>query len=141
MTANATQVTAVKDLHESGTRTLTGYDQTAGDYKFDTKDPYELRHAKVKLATPVTATLSVVDADLDIGVGADLDEQIVFAASANFGGDALTASEFTFTTSDAAVATVTAGGLIEGVAAGTATITGTTVNGLTSDIAITVANT
>lgn len=139
--ATPEQVIAIKDLHESNDRILEGWDQTAGDYKFAGNDPYELAAAKKKLAEPTVATLSVVDADLDIGVGADLDEQIVFTATSNFEGNNLTASDFTFETSDAAVATVSATGLIEGVAAGTANITGTTVNGLSSVIAITVANT
>lgn len=136
--ATSEQVTSIKDLNESNDRILEGWDQTAGDYKFAGNDPYELRHAKIKLAEPTVATLSVVDAELDIGVGADLTEQIVFTATSNFGGANLTASEFTFTTSDALVATVDATGLITAVGVGSATITGTTVNGLSSDIAITV---
>ena len=81
---------------------------------------------------PATVTVSPSSASIPVGQGQS------FAAEARDADGRVTGTTFTWTTSDAAVATVSAAGLVSAVAEGTATVRATAANGVYGEASVTV---
>jgi DNA/RNA endonuclease G (NUC1) len=84
----------------------------------------------------VPATVTVEPATADVLVGATLS----LTATARDADDNTVATEITWTSSDAAIASVNASGVVTGVAAGTVTITATSANEISGTASITVVD-
>jgi len=120
------QVQSIVDLNENGNRNMNGWDQTSPDkaYKHPANDPYELKFAKIKLAEPVS--ISITGTALDITVDAGTSD---CSASVSLFGGALDTTGITYSIDNVTGATidnnglVTASGLTGGN--GNATITAT----------------